>query len=46
MASGHTILAQYFRVKYVGCVHDEHLMECIKKNITFPAKGMEVLTAA
>jgi hypothetical protein len=35
-----------FGVKYVSREHAEHLMECIKKIITFPASGMEVLTAA
>jgi hypothetical protein len=33
-----------FGVKYVGREHAEHLMACIRKNITFPATGMEVLT--
>jgi hypothetical protein len=32
-------------VKYVGREHAEHLMECIKKNITFPATGKAVHTA-
>jgi hypothetical protein len=35
-----------FGVKYVGREHAEHLMECIKKIITFPATGKTVLTAA
>jgi hypothetical protein len=33
-------------VKYVGREHAEHLMACIRKSITFPATGMEVLTVA
>jgi hypothetical protein len=33
-------------VKYVCREHAEHLMECIKNNMTFPETGMEVLTAS
>jgi hypothetical protein len=32
-------------VKYVGREHAEHLMECIKKVMTFPATGKAVHTA-
>jgi hypothetical protein len=35
-----------FGVKYVGREHAEHLMECIKKIITFPVTGKAVHTAA
>jgi hypothetical protein len=39
-----SLVVDDFGVKYVGREHAEHLMACIKKIITFPATGMEVLT--
>jgi hypothetical protein len=41
-----SLVVDDFGVKYVCHEHAEHLMECIKKIITFPATGMDVLTAA
>jgi hypothetical protein len=40
------IVSSGFGVKYIVREHAEHLMECIKKTITFPATGKAVLTAA
>jgi hypothetical protein len=40
------LLVDDFGVKYVGRELAEHLMECIKKIITFPATGKAVPTAA
>jgi hypothetical protein len=40
-----SLVVDDFGVKYVGREHAEHLMACIKKIITFPATGMDVLTA-
>jgi hypothetical protein len=39
-----SLVVDDFGVKYVGREHAEHLMACIRKIITFPATGMEVLT--
>jgi hypothetical protein len=36
-----SLVVDDFGVKYVGGEHAEHLMTCIRKNITFPATGME-----
>jgi hypothetical protein len=41
-----SLVVDDFGVKYVGREHAEHLMECIKKIITFPATGKAVHTAA
>jgi hypothetical protein len=41
-----SLVVDDFGVKYVGREHAEHLMECIKKYITFPATGKAVPTAA
>jgi hypothetical protein len=41
-----SLVVDDFGAKYVGHEHAEHLMECIKKIITFPATGMAVLNAA
>jgi hypothetical protein len=41
-----SLLVDNFGVKYVGREHAEHLKECIKKIITFPATGKAVHTAA
>jgi hypothetical protein len=35
-----SLVVDDFGVKYVGREHAEHLMTCIKKNITFQATGM------
>jgi hypothetical protein len=40
-----SLLVDDFRVKYIGREHTEHIMACIKKNVTFPATGKAVLTA-
>jgi hypothetical protein len=39
-----SLVVDDFGVKYVGHEHAEHLMACIKKNITYPATGMELHT--
>jgi hypothetical protein len=39
-----SLVVDDFGVKYAGREHAEHLMACIRKIITFPATGMEVLT--
>jgi hypothetical protein len=41
-----SLVVDDFGVKYIGREHAEHLMECIKKTITFPATGKAVHTAA
>jgi hypothetical protein len=41
-----SLVVDDFGVKYVGREHTEHLMECIKKIITFPATGKAVHTVA
>jgi hypothetical protein len=41
-----SLVVDDFGVKYVGREHAEHLMECIKKTITFTATGQAVHTAA
>jgi hypothetical protein len=41
-----SLVVDDFGVKYVGREHAEHLMACIRKNIIFPATGMEVPTVA
>jgi hypothetical protein len=41
-----SLIVNDFGVKYVGREHPEHLLECIKKTITFPATGKAVHTAA
>jgi hypothetical protein len=41
-----SLVVDDFGVKYVGLEHAEHLMECIKKIIKFPATGKAVHTAA
>jgi hypothetical protein len=41
-----SLVVDDFTVKYVGRENAEHLMECIKKIITFPATGKAVHTAA
>jgi hypothetical protein len=40
-----SLVVDDFGAKYVGREHAEHLMACIKKIITFPATGMDVLPA-
>jgi hypothetical protein len=39
-----SLVVDDFGVKYVGREHAEHLMACIKKNITYQATGMELHT--
>jgi hypothetical protein len=39
-----SLVVDDFGVKYVGREHAEHLMTCIKKNLTFQAAGMAQLT--
>jgi hypothetical protein len=39
-----SLVVDDFGVKYIGREHAEHLMACIRKIITFPATGMDVLT--
>jgi hypothetical protein len=39
-----SLVVDDFGVEYVGREHAEHLMASIRKNITFPATGMEVIT--
>jgi hypothetical protein len=41
-----SLVVDDFGVKYVGREHAEHLMECIKKKLNFPATGKAVHTAA
>jgi hypothetical protein len=41
-----SLVVMDFEVKYGGHEHAEHLMECIKKIITFPVSGKAVHTAA
>jgi hypothetical protein len=41
-----SLVVDDFGVKYAGREHAEHLMACIRKNITFPETGMEVPTVA
>jgi hypothetical protein len=41
-----SLVVEYFGVKYVGREHAEHLMECIKNIVTFPATGKAVHTVA
>jgi hypothetical protein len=40
-----SLVVDDFGVKYVGRENAEHLMECIRKIITFPATGMALLIA-
>jgi hypothetical protein len=39
-----SLVVDDFGVKYVGREQAGHLMACIRKIITFPATGMEVIT--
>jgi hypothetical protein len=41
-----SLVVDDFGVKYAGREHAQHLMQCIKKIITFPATGKAVHTAA